>query len=63
MDLSAHLSYPLLLWYRLFARNTIIFNYVLNTVTNEFNGLSKGKDHWMYGLGNLDIYYTKKKKK
>ena len=28
----------------------------------EFNVLSRGKDHCMYGLGNLDTYCTKKKK-
>lgn len=28
----------------------------------EFNGLSRGKNHLMYGLNNLDIYCTKKEK-
>ena len=31
-------------------------------VTAEFNGLSSDKDHWTYGLCNLDTYCTKKKK-
>lgn len=31
-------------------------------VTTEFNGLSRGKDHQINGLDNLDTYCTKRKK-
>ena len=31
------------------------------SVTAEFNGLSRGKGHWIYSLSNLDTYCIKKK--
>ena len=33
------------------------------SVTAESNGLSRGKDHWMYSLGNSNTYCTKKKER
>ena len=35
--------------------------YLLPFVTAESHSLSRGKGHWMYSLGNLDTYCTKRK--
>ena len=32
------------------------------SIMAKSNGLSRGKDYWIYGLGNLDTYCTKRKK-